>query len=61
MGGLDLACRALRDGQSGVGTAAFVGMIAAGLIGTFLTAMLYVAFQGTRERVLALFRRRRTA
>ncbi|MBV8702154.1 MAG: efflux RND transporter permease subunit [Acetobacteraceae bacterium] len=44
-----------------VGTAVFAGMIAASSIGIFLIPMLYVVFQGTRERVRALFRRQRAA
>ena len=36
-----------------VGTAVFAGMIAASTIGIFLIPMLYVTFQGTRERLKA--------
>ncbi|MBV9756472.1 MAG: efflux RND transporter permease subunit, partial [Alphaproteobacteria bacterium] len=45
--------------RRGVGTAVFGGMIAASSIGIFLIPMLYVTFQGVRERVKARFRRRR--
>ncbi len=41
-----------------VGTAVFAGMIAASSIGIFLIPMLYVVFQGARERGRALLRRR---
>ncbi len=40
-----------------VGTAVFAGMIAASSIGIFLIPMLYVAFQGARERGRALLGR----
>jgi hydrophobe/amphiphile efflux-1 (HAE1) family protein len=41
-----------------VGTPVFVGMIAASTIGLFIIPMLYVFWQGTRERTSALFRRK---
>jgi hydrophobe/amphiphile efflux-1 (HAE1) family protein len=44
-----------------VGTPVFGGMLAASLVGIFLIPMLYVVFQGMRERVKGWFRRRRPA
>jgi multidrug efflux pump subunit AcrB len=44
-----------------VGTPVFGGMIAASLIGIFMIPMLYVVFQGLRERVKARLRRPRPA
>ena len=41
-----------------VGTAVFAGMIGASTIGIFLIPMLYVTFQGARERVKARFKRK---
>src|SRR5207247_10244363 len=40
-----------------VGTPVFAGMIAASAIGLFVIPMLYVTFQGLRERGSAFFRR----
>jgi hydrophobe/amphiphile efflux-1 (HAE1) family protein len=41
-----------------VGTPVFVGMLAASTIGLLIIPMLYVFWQGTRERTSALFRRK---
>ena len=41
-----------------VGTPVFAGMLAASLVGIFLIPMLYVTFQGWRERAKAALRRR---
>ncbi len=41
-----------------VGTPVFGGMLAASIIGIFMIPMLYVVFQGMRERVKGAFRRR---
>jgi hydrophobe/amphiphile efflux-1 (HAE1) family protein len=41
-----------------VGTPVFAGMIAASTVGIFVIPMLYVAFQGIRERSSAFFNRR---
>jgi multidrug efflux pump subunit AcrB len=38
-----------------VGTPVFAGMLAASAIGIFLIPMLYVTFQGGRERIKARF------
>ncbi|MBV8523433.1 MAG: efflux RND transporter permease subunit [Acetobacteraceae bacterium] len=40
-----------------VGTSVFAGMLAASAVGIFIIPMLYVTFQGMRERVKARFRR----
>ena len=37
--------------RRGVGTAVFGGMLAASCLGIFLIPMLYVVFQGARERI----------
>jgi multidrug efflux pump subunit AcrB len=37
--------------RRGVGTAVFGGMLAASIFGIFLIPVLYVVFQGLRERV----------
>jgi hydrophobe/amphiphile efflux-1 (HAE1) family protein len=42
-----------------VGTPVFAGMIAASAVGLFVIPMLYVTFQGLRERSGVLFRRKR--
>ena len=44
-----------------VGTPVFGGMIAAALVGIFMIPMLYVVFQGTRERIKGWFVRKPAA
>ena len=44
-----------------VGTPVFAGMIGASTLGIFLIPMLYVVFQGVRERTSRLFRREKVA
>jgi len=48
---LVVATGAAQISRRGVGTAVFGGMLAASSIGIFLVPMLYVTFQGWRERV----------
>ena len=44
--------------RQAVGTPVFGGMIAAAVVGIFMIPMLYVTFQGLRERVKGWFRRK---
>ncbi|RVT96047.1 multidrug efflux RND transporter permease subunit [Rhodovarius crocodyli] len=44
-----------------VGTPVFGGMIAAAAVGIFMIPMLYVVFQGGRERIKGMFRRKPAA
>ncbi|MBV8849877.1 MAG: multidrug efflux RND transporter permease subunit [Methylobacteriaceae bacterium] len=52
---LVIATGAAQISRRGVGTAVFGGMLAASSIGIFLVPMLYVVFQGLRERVKRRF------
>jgi hydrophobe/amphiphile efflux-1 (HAE1) family protein len=54
---LVVAQGAAQISRHGVGTPVFAGMIAATGIGLFVIPMLYVTFQGLRERTSARFRR----
>ncbi len=54
---LVVATGAASASRRAVGTPVFGGMLAASLIGIFLIPMLYVVFQGMRERVKARYRR----
>jgi hydrophobe/amphiphile efflux-1 (HAE1) family protein len=58
---LIIATGAASASRRAVGTPVFGGMLAASLIGIFLIPMLYVLFQGMRERVKARFRRQAPA
>ena len=55
---LVVATGAAEISRHSVGTPVFAGMIAASGVGLFVIPMLYVTFQGLRERSSALFRRR---
>src|SRR5262249_31330538 len=54
---LVVAQGAAQISRHGVGTPVFAGMIAATGIGLFVIPVLYVTFQGLRERTSARFRR----
>ena len=53
---LVIATGAAQVSRRDVGTPVFAGMLAASAVGIFLIPMLYVTFQGGRERVKARFR-----
>jgi hydrophobic/amphiphilic exporter-1 (mainly G- bacteria), HAE1 family len=57
---LVVAQGAAEKSRHGVGTPVFAGMIAGVVLGLFVIPLLYVTFQGLRERSGALFRRRRS-
>jgi multidrug efflux pump subunit AcrB len=52
---LVVATGAAEISRRAVGTAVFGGMLAASSIGIFMVPMLYVTFQGMRERVKKRF------